>query len=76
MTEWQLYAQKLEGSQWQGEKLDKSKLDKMSGTLFLIFVVLWSNRVTNYVNFAIDQQLGQLLELMEALKNDGEGEGK
>lgn len=48
----------------------------MSGTLFLIFVVLWSNRVTNYVNFAIDQQLGQLLELMEALKNDGEGEGK
>ncbi|KAJ5899468.1 hypothetical protein N7495_004212, partial [Penicillium taxi] len=51
LTEWQLYAQKLEGDQWAGEKLDKSKLDKMS-----------------------DQQLGQLLELMQALRNEG-GEG-
>lgn len=31
LTEWQLYAQKLEGNNWTGEKLDKSKLDKMSG---------------------------------------------
>ncbi|KAJ5832825.1 hypothetical protein N7474_001136 [Penicillium riverlandense] len=31
LTEWQLYAQKLEGDNWAGEKLDKSKLDKMSG---------------------------------------------
>lgn len=31
MTEWQLYAQKLEGDSWRGEKLDKAKLDKMSG---------------------------------------------
>ncbi|PYH90025.1 ACN9-domain-containing protein [Aspergillus ellipticus CBS 707.79] len=30
LTEWQLYAQKLEGDTWVGEKLDKSKLDKMS----------------------------------------------
>ncbi|KAL4940821.1 hypothetical protein BDV06DRAFT_13374 [Aspergillus oleicola] len=30
LTEWQLYAQKLEGDAWKGEKLDKSKLDKMS----------------------------------------------
>ncbi|KAL4909209.1 succinate dehydrogenase assembly factor 3, mitochondrial [Aspergillus multicolor] len=30
LTEWQLYAQKLEGDAWIGEKLDKSKLDKMS----------------------------------------------
>ncbi|KAJ5479093.1 Complex 1 LYR protein [Penicillium desertorum] len=50
LTEWQLYAQKLEGDQWAGDKLDKAKLDKMS-----------------------DQQLGQLLELMQALKNGGEG---
>ncbi|KAJ5619888.1 hypothetical protein N7510_003872 [Penicillium lagena] len=50
LTEWQLYAQKLEGDNWAGEKLDKSKLDKMS-----------------------DQQLGQLYELMEAIRNkDGE----
>lgn len=31
LTEWQLYAQKLEGDTWAGEKLDKAKLDKMSG---------------------------------------------
>ncbi|EDN07170.1 acetate non-utilizing protein [Histoplasma capsulatum] len=30
LTEWQLYAQKLEGDTWQGEKLDKAKIDKMS----------------------------------------------
>ncbi|KAL4791020.1 hypothetical protein BDV19DRAFT_371287 [Aspergillus venezuelensis] len=30
LTEWQLYAQKLEGDMWKGEKLDKAKLDKMS----------------------------------------------
>ncbi|KAL4887192.1 hypothetical protein BJY04DRAFT_213146 [Aspergillus karnatakaensis] len=51
LTEWQLYAQKLEGDAWIGEKLDKGKLDKMS-----------------------DQQLGQLYELMQAIRNE-EGEG-
>ncbi|KAI1931999.1 hypothetical protein LOZ58_005567 [Ophidiomyces ophidiicola] len=30
LTEWQLYAQKLEGDSWRGEKLDKGKLDKMN----------------------------------------------
>ncbi|CBF86184.1 hypothetical protein AN2103.2 [Aspergillus nidulans FGSC A4] len=30
LTEWQLYAQKLEGDSWIGEKLDQGKLDKMS----------------------------------------------
>ncbi|PGH06829.1 acetate non-utilizing protein 9, mitochondrial [Polytolypa hystricis UAMH7299] len=30
LKEWQLYAQKLEGGSWQGEKLDKEKIDKMS----------------------------------------------
>jgi hypothetical protein len=34
LTEWQLYAQKLEGDAWIGEKLDKSKLEKMSGTSY------------------------------------------
>lgn len=37
MTEWQLYAQKLEGDQWTGDKLDRAKLDKMSG-MFLTVV--------------------------------------
>ncbi|EQL38036.1 hypothetical protein RJ035_003401 [Blastomyces gilchristii] len=49
LTEWQLYAQKLEGDAWQGEKLDKAKIDKMS-----------------------DQQIGQLYELMTALKGKNE----
>lgn len=31
LTEWQMYAQKLEGEDWLGEKMDKAKLDKMSG---------------------------------------------
>lgn len=31
LTEWQMYAQKLEGDSWQGEVLDKAKIDKMSG---------------------------------------------
>ncbi|KAL5343612.1 hypothetical protein BJX70DRAFT_352993 [Aspergillus crustosus] len=54
LTEWQLYAQKLEGDAWIGEKLDKGKLDKMS-----------------------DQQLGQLYELMQTIRNkDGDGDGE
>ena len=31
LTEWQMYAQKVEGDSWKGEKLDKGKIDKMSG---------------------------------------------
>ncbi|KAK3341703.1 hypothetical protein B0T25DRAFT_558995 [Lasiosphaeria hispida] len=30
LTEWQLYAQKIEGDSWVGEKLDQGKLEKMS----------------------------------------------
>lgn len=26
-----MYAQKIEGDSWRGEKLDKGKIDKMSG---------------------------------------------
>jgi hypothetical protein len=31
LTEWQLYAQKVEGDSWAGEKIDEGKLQKMSG---------------------------------------------
>jgi hypothetical protein len=34
LSEWQLYAQKIEGDAWHGEKLDQGKLAKMSGTVF------------------------------------------
>ncbi|KJZ79065.1 hypothetical protein HIM_01216 [Hirsutella minnesotensis 3608] len=30
LTEWQLYAQKIEGDAWVGEKIDEGKLQKMS----------------------------------------------
>ncbi|KAG5979262.1 hypothetical protein E4U55_005373 [Claviceps digitariae] len=30
LTEWQLYAQKIEGDAWIGEKVDQAKLQKMS----------------------------------------------
>ena len=33
LTEWQLYAQKLEGDAWRDERLDGAKIDKMSGEL-------------------------------------------
>lgn len=31
LSEWQLYAQKIEGDSWVGEKLDPGKIEKMSG---------------------------------------------
>ncbi|KAI1401031.1 ACN9-domain-containing protein [Hypoxylon fuscum] len=45
LSEWQLYAQKIEGDSWVGEKLDPEKVEKMS-----------------------DQQMGQLYELMQAIR--------
>ncbi|KAF2799496.1 ACN9-domain-containing protein [Melanomma pulvis-pyrius CBS 109.77] len=45
LTEWQFYAQALEGDSWKEEKLERGKLDKMS-----------------------DQQIGQLYELMQAIR--------
>lgn len=31
LTEWQLYAQKIEGDEWKGDKIEEGKLQKMSG---------------------------------------------
>lgn len=36
LTEWQLYAQKLEGDQWVGERMDPNKIDKMSGNIMAL----------------------------------------
>ncbi|VUC20290.1 unnamed protein product [Clonostachys rosea] len=30
LSEWQLYAQKIEGDSWKGQKIDETKLAKMS----------------------------------------------
>ncbi|ROW18071.1 hypothetical protein VPNG_00314 [Cytospora leucostoma] len=51
LTEWQLYAQKIEGDTWVGEKLDEEKIAKMS-----------------------DQQIGQLYELLQAIKKGESGD--
>lgn len=45
ITEWQLYAQRIEGDTWKDGKLEKDKVDKMT-----------------------DQQIGQLYELMQAIR--------
>lgn len=45
ITEWQLYAQRIEGDTWKGGKMEKDKVDKMT-----------------------DQQIGQLYELMQAIR--------
>jgi hypothetical protein len=31
LTEWQMYAQQIEGENWRGELMDRTKIDKMSG---------------------------------------------
>ncbi|KAK8090029.1 hypothetical protein PG997_004990 [Apiospora hydei] len=51
LTEWQLYAQKVEGDAWKGEKIDPAKVEKMS-----------------------DQQIGQMYELMMAIKKQNESD--
>lgn len=38
LTEWQLYAQKIEGDAWAGEKLDQGKIEKMSGRAAFSFM--------------------------------------
>lgn len=38
MTEWQMYAQKLEGDSWIGERMDMGKIEKMSGMFSRIFI--------------------------------------
>ncbi|KAK7923110.1 ACN9-domain-containing protein [Apiospora marii] len=53
LTEWQLYAQKIEGEAWKGEKIDPAKVEKMS-----------------------DQQIGQMYELMMAIKKQSEDDGQ
>ena len=34
-----MYAQNIEGGSWRGEKIDKGKIDKMSGIKLFILMV-------------------------------------
>jgi hypothetical protein len=62
LTEWQYYAQALEGDEWKGELFDRAKIDKMSGMSKLRYCKLW------ITNVQLDQQIGQLYELMQAIR--------
>ena len=65
-----MYAQKLEGDTWRGEKLDSTKIDKMSGMYPLSTWLSAKGRLTA----TTDQQLGQLYELMQTIqKSEDEG---
>lgn len=51
LTEWQLYAQKLEGDNWSGDKLDEAKLSKMSGMIVPVEVLIpFANLTLSQIN--------------------------
>lgn len=54
---------------WAGEKLDKSKLDKMSGEFWCCLWCIWMDAHV----CRLDQQIGQLYELMKAIKDKDDG---
>jgi hypothetical protein len=62
-----MYVQQIEGDSWRGGKLDKAKLDKMSGTVSKCGRATFTNANMK------DEQIVQLYELMQAIKAD-EGE--
>lgn len=65
-----MYAQKVEGASWRGLKLEEGKVQKMSGKQVSKEPGIIADGVPS------DQQIGQLYELMQAIKNKGEpGEG-
>lgn len=69
-----MYAQKIEGDSWLGEKIDKGKIDKMSGRKSFPSKRQCGTLILNLS----DQQLGQLYELMQAIQkkscNGSEGD--
>lgn len=76
LTEWQLYAQQVEGETWKDVRLEAERVNKMSGALVSYpphWVAGWAWRVRVLMGYT-DEQVGQLYELMQALKNKGEGE--
>ena len=66
-----MYAQKIEGDSWLGERLDSAKIEKMSGHYYKI------PTFSQICLQPLDQQLGQLYELMQAIqKREREGDGE
>lgn len=65
LTEWQLYAQQVEGDSWIGAKIDQGKLAKMSGK--------WPKNAFDMGRrlTRTDEQIAQLYELMQSIQNRG-----
>jgi len=70
-----MYAQQIEGESWKGEKMDRVKIDKMSGESFFSLLAGWvggrlfgGNGMLIWCALRLDQQLGQLYELMNAIR--------
>ena len=59
-----MYAQRIEGDTWKGEKMEKDKVDKMSGWCSLSL----ATASLQYWSYPLDQQIGQLYELMQAIR--------
>ena len=66
-----MYAQKIEGDSWRGEKIDKGKIDKMSGMDLALPALVVERKLRPF----LDQQLGQLYELMQAIKKSSKEGG-
>ena len=64
-----MYAQKIEGDQWLGEKLEEGVIEKMSGRCVDSQHLLAGTDVE-----VPDQQLGQLYELMQAIQKQSQEE--
>ncbi|CAD6578053.1 MAG: acetate non-utilizing protein 9 [Alectoria sarmentosa] len=71
LTEWQMYAQNIEGGSWRGEKIDKGKIDKMSG----IWDSYFKDLSGQLMRVRADQQLGQFYELMQAIQKQAHEDG-
>ncbi|KAI9685463.1 MAG: acetate non-utilizing protein 9 [Bogoriella megaspora] len=64
LTEWQSYAQQLDGDNWREARMDKGKIDKMSGASSSSWAFVTSQRDCPIAH----QQLGQLYELMQSIR--------
>lgn len=66
-----MYAQKIEGDSWEGEKLDPVKVAKMNGESKHSLLNDFMRILTT-----ADQQVGQLYELMVAIRKHRNNEGE
>ena len=66
-----MYAQRIERDTWKGEKMEKNKVDKMSGwcSLLLATASLHANSTLRVlISYPLDQQIEQLYKLMQAIR--------